>query len=540
MKAVLTSALVLISLLSFPSASFAGSSTHFGDRIALHFQQGKYHAAKLVADFDGSAVISPIDAKVMNWIVEHKDLLQMELLTSEQDPEDELPETCSALHSCACTGNTSQSKVFIALNNCRSDIKTAEDAGQMLLHEVVHHFNIADESFANDVAIAVYEAWHNLGGAPVPKANWEPMSKIGEPNPKRSGASIVSSGKEVIVWGGTSGRWKPADTSGIYNLKRHEWRPINKEGEPAARMKHTGIWADDLMIIWGGEEIENGGSYSSGERYIPSATGGSWLPMAIKNAPLGRSEHSSVWTGNELIVFGGRSSSHGLLADGGRYDPKTDSWQAIPKTPAGPTSRHYHSAIWTGTNSDSALSNLMIIWGGVTPAAGRNEFDNKGWIYNNRTHLWKKMSSLHAPSARTAHSATWTGKYMLIWGGMSEDKFANLTVLNDGALYDPAKDEWLPIPTEGAPEARANAAAVWTGKTLLIYGGTNFNGPIQKGGMLDCSDGIWTWRKSSGRLNLLAPKNYSDQLSVWTGKNFIKWGGESDDSAGGIYFPDDR
>ena len=43
------------------------------------------------------------------------------------------------------------------------------------------------------------------------------------------------------------------------------------------------------------------------------------------------------------------------LNTGGRYNPGTDSWTATSTTNA-PTARYVHTAVWTGSE--------MIVWGG--------------------------------------------------------------------------------------------------------------------------------------------------------------------------------
>ena len=64
--------------------------------------------------------------------------------------------------------------------------------------------------------------------------------------------------------------------------------------------------------------------------------------------------HTAVWTGSEMIVWGGLTTA-AALNTGGRYDPATDSWTATSTTNA-PEARYYHTAVWTGTG--------MIVWGG--------------------------------------------------------------------------------------------------------------------------------------------------------------------------------
>jgi hypothetical protein len=65
------------------------------------------------------------------------------------------------------------------------------------------------------------------------------------------------------------------------------------------------------MIIWGG--------YGDG---------------TTTNAPAARQTHAAVWTGSEMIVWGGFISNYSNT--GGRYNPVTDSWTATSTTNARP------------------------------------------------------------------------------------------------------------------------------------------------------------------------------------------------------------
>src|SRR5262249_51647948 len=58
-----------------------------------------------------------------------------------------------------------------------------------------------------------------------------------------------------------------------------------------------------------------------------------WTPTSFNNAPTGRTYHTAVWTGSEMIVWGGVGFS-GSFNTGGRYDPTTDSWTATSSTSA--------------------------------------------------------------------------------------------------------------------------------------------------------------------------------------------------------------
>ena len=57
---------------------------------------------------------------------------------------------------------------------------------------------------------------------------------------------------------------------------------------------------------------------------------------------IGRMSHTAVWTGNEMIVWGGNGDS-GVLDTGGRYDPVTNSWTDDEHCQRAQVSRAGHS-----------------------------------------------------------------------------------------------------------------------------------------------------------------------------------------------------
>jgi len=87
-----------------------------------------------------------------------------------------------------------------------------------------------------------------------------------------------------------------------------------------------------------------------------------WTNTSTAHAPLHRRSHTAVWTGTEMIVWGGCSDffCNNPLNTGGRYNPTTDSWTATSTTNA-PAARFDHTTVWTGSE--------MIVWGGGTMAA---------------------------------------------------------------------------------------------------------------------------------------------------------------------------
>src|SRR5437899_507135 len=139
---------------------------------------------------------------------------------------------------------------------------------------------------------------------------------------------------------------------------------------------------------------------------IASPSGGcadnTWTPTSVTNAPDGRTQHTAVWTGSEMIIWSGFSQlGGGYVNTGGRYNPSTDSWTAT-STITAPDGRHDHTAVWTGSE--------MIVWGGTT---GTTDV-NTGGRYNPSTDSWTATSTTNAPTARHTHTAVWTGSEMIV------------------------------------------------------------------------------------------------------------------------------
>ena len=78
------------------------------------------------------------------------------------------------------------------------------------------------------------------------------------------------------------------------------------------------------MIIWGG--LSDTGDFNTGGRYNPGSN--SWTATSNINAPSARAVHKAVWTGSEMIIWGGQDLLFNQFNTGGRYSPDTDSWIA--------------------------------------------------------------------------------------------------------------------------------------------------------------------------------------------------------------------
>lgn len=271
-------------------------------------------------------------------------------------------------------------------------------------------------------------------------------------------------------------------------------------------------------ILFGGNSPNQGNLIKTVWEYqspSPTANNNKWLSMATVNAPAGRSGHTAIWTGSQMLIWGGETAATGFATSntGGKYDPVSNTWQPISTINA-PSARRFHSAIWTGTE--------MIIWGGEAGNSGPTF--NNGGRYNPSTDSWSPVSTNNAPTGRYLHSAIWTGKEMIVWGGdfVSPD----VIVTNTGAKYNPTTDIWTPISIAGAPSARNQHRAIWTGTEMIIWGGIDnccaANANIPSGGRYDPETNTWRIMSASN-----PSLGFYGNLTLWSGSEMLVWGGHT-------------
>ena len=346
---------------------------------------------------------------------------------------------------------------------------------------------------------------------------WTPTAVTNSTASPRFGHTTMWTGTEMIVWGGVGslGMTSTGARFDLNNVGTDPWSSTTTTAAPLSRTDHTAIWTGTTMIVWGGDTVSLGLT-NTGGRYIPSAAGGSWMATGNTSGLLGRRLHTAVWTGapnSETIIWGGLTDI-GVVRDGARYRPATNSWVAITLSGA-PTARFDHTAVWTGSE--------MIIWGG-DPGGGLG-FTNSGGRYRLASGDWRSVSNLNAPTARTSHTAIWTGTEMIIWGG--DDGFGARL---DGARYNPATDTWTSM--QNAPIARNGHKAIWTGTEMIVWGGEVSD---NSGAAYNSAHDSWRSITIVG-----APSGRTGHSAVWTGSEMIVWGGSDNagaTSTGGRYAP---
>ncbi|MEI7935595.1 MAG: hypothetical protein WCK27_02800 [Verrucomicrobiota bacterium] len=251
---------------------------------------------------------------------------------------------------------------------------------------------------------------------------WTAISTTNAP-PGRSGHVAVWTGSRMLIWGGVNAT-NLLNDGALYDPVANVWTTLTVTNAPEARMNVVAVWAADRLVVWGGEgafgELGTGAVLTFSNN-VPLV----WSALNSTNAPAARADHTAVWTGSRMLVWGGQAGGV-PLGDGAAYNPSANAWQTLSTTNA-PAARYDHAALWTG-------SELMIVAGANASAPLATSA-----AYDPVTGLWRTLGSTGSPVARSVPGVVWSGTEILLFGGLSGTQpvasLQRLTPLSAWYLY---------------------------------------------------------------------------------------------------------
>jgi N-acetylneuraminic acid mutarotase len=205
-------------------------------------------------------------------------------------------------------------------------------------------------------------------------------------------------------------------------------------------------------------------TYGQIYKKLPSAAG---IWTKLPNSPLPpRMQPVVAWTGKQLIVWGGQSGPEGrtLHSDGASYDPTTKTWTTL--SPAPMSARVDASAVWTGTE--------LVIWGGYVDLSSTLSIrvTNSGAAYNPSTRTWRALPKSPLEPARGPGIA-WTGSEVVILDGQPAVMTDAFRGERQAAAWNPVTNRWRTLPREpaGTPKEFNVTVAHWADNRLLVFHG---------------------------------------------------------------------
>jgi len=301
-------------------------------------------------------------------------------------------------------------------------------------------------------------------------------------------------------------------------------------GPLSARAEQSTLWTDSDMLIWGGQSVATQvmcpcETHSLNDGSLYEAKSNRWTIMSP--SPLSaREDAASVWTGHLALFWGGQSAStysSSPLSNGASYNPSTNRWELLPKSPL--SSRSGATALWTGT--------VALFIGGqgsprTTPPSAFNGTQIDGATYNPTTRKWSRLPALPIKGLGIPYSisAAWTGHELITWSNFQTTtptggNGVQIRSRELGAVWVPGQKSWRRLPSPPNTVFTGNATSTWLDGTDVLTGGTACFGAMSCPASLTGAAQIFnpvgnTWQPSPGAPIFLHP-----DLVESTGKSLV-------------------
>jgi len=344
---------------------------------------------------------------------------------------------------------------------------------------------------------------------------WVPMAAPPALLVARSKAASVAMGKSVFIWGGVNAEGMALNNGAIYEPVSDSWTYLPPDpGSPSPRIMATAVWtgeASNKVIVFGGTDAAGGMIFKDGAVYDVRENSWSMLPSSPATGK--RSAPFGYWDGTRAVFYGGQNAMLLTVPAADRFDLKT--WS---------TSTNNGDPGQLGFPAIAFDGSVMYLQGGVIGSTRQD----KVFAYTSSTDTWASLPK--GPSTRTGAFGAWDGSHFVVWGGQSDEG-----LLADGKTL--SGSEWSDMKAPSTLGARRIgfrrsgwAFQVKPGEVAIVGGQTSISGSSDTlatdGAIYAVQSGQWTAIASwpSG-------ETHEHGVGVWTGEEFVVWGGRTQNVA---------
>jgi hypothetical protein len=287
------------------------------------------------------------------------------------------------------------------------------------------------------------------GGAAAakpPAAAWQPLPKA--PVQIDQNRTSVWTGKQLILFGlrrvtALDSRGNPyfvnfSDVADSYDPASKTWTRLSPPPGPGYEPNNNAVWTGKEMLVF---------SPFHSVAYDPNTKSWRTLRKWVGGGIV-------AWTGREAIGWGGGCCGD-AFGNGLAYNPATDTYRELAPSPLAPSQGPVGA--WTGHE-------LVLFSSGFDPAAGKPYPAKlaRAAAYNPVTDTWRRITPLPNSAPGFSGAAAWDGREVLVAGDGASGRAA--------FAYDPATDRQRALAP--MPFGLRNISAFWTGRRLLVWGGS--------------------------------------------------------------------
>ncbi len=242
-------------------------------------------------------------------------------------------------------------------------------------------------------------------------------TELSAPSATIRGGTLVWTGAELILWGGTEDEELSASAKAFaYDPAMGTWSEL--PAPPFGTYGASGFWTGREALFWGGQDPAS--DHADGVAFDPATR--TWRRIAA--APIDAAwGGAAVWSGHELIVFGGGIQvGDPRNVQAAAYDPASDAWRRLPDAPIG---LNRLSGTWTGSEA--------VFFGSLQDGNNRSETPTAvGVAYDPSSDGWRTI----APSPLNPQATSIVASPARIGGLFATD------YLTQAVFYDDGTDTW--------------------------------------------------------------------------------------------------
>ncbi len=317
----------------------------------------------------------------------------------------------------------------------------------------------------------------NATAAQLAAGHWEIIPPA--PITERDDASVVWTGKEVIVWSTGSEMHK---VGAAYNPNTRSWRMLPSAPD-ILRVFRAAVWTGNEIVLTG-DSTFGFLEWQSAAAYNPTTNAWRKLPAPS----LWARSTFGVWNGDRAVFFTG--------AQAASYDPVTNRWRQLPA----PTPTHeplsWQLAVAAGPGRVLAWS----VSSSRTQTGPNSYFLTGGtdlFRYDEATNRWTALAS-DPDAISIPEEAFWIGNRALVRGDMHMLGAHGPGPLPEvSAWYDADTGSVTRLPDDALTAndiPASHFSSAWTGKALWSLNAQGAAGPIRPGdaSVYDATANTWS------------------------------------------------
>lgn len=238
-------------------------------------------------------------------------------------------------------------------------------------------------------------------------------------------------GTKVMIWGGLScegGKARYFSDGAMFDLHTWRWTKMSPSPIKPCHVALARTFGNRILIIAGDDNVDpiDAIGFADVAWYDPARD--AW--HKVEDCPITNRWRREVWTENGIVIWQEPDEQREFA--GAVFDISTSKWTRMKPCPLSP--RRFPEKVLIGS--------VVFVWGGQSVPDESALAD--GALYDFARDEWKMIA--RSPLSGRAFADAYTlGSRVAVWGGHTGKEWTS-GAMRDGALYDPERDAWSPLP----------------------------------------------------------------------------------------------